>query len=72
MDEEKKVLSYSFMDGQNLNSKVIFSVRSNNGGSVITVTTELDKANAQIPTPEFYKDINIKAFQEVDAYLLNA
>lgn len=72
VDDTKKVLSYTFIDGQNLNSKVIFSVRSNNGGGVITITTEFDKANSQIPTPEFYRDNSIKAFQEVDAYLLKA
>lgn len=40
------------------------SVSSKNGGAELT--TEFDQANMQIPTPEFYKDNDIKVFQELE------
>ncbi|KAG6429601.1 hypothetical protein SASPL_107653 [Salvia splendens] len=77
VDDEKKFVSYSVIDGDILkyykNFKGSLSVSSNSNGDNKTLlkwTCEFDKATEDTPNPDFIKDFALKTFQDLDAYLL--
>lgn len=77
VDEEKKILSYSFVEGQILenykNFKGIINVSSSkSGGALIKYVAEFEKKHAQVADPHFFRAFVAKLFKDVDAYLLKA
>nr|USU81827.1 MLPL2 [Nepeta sibirica] len=75
LDEEKKILSYSFVEGEILknykNFRAIIRVsRSKSDGTIVNYLAEFEKANAEVPNPDFFKDYVAKLFHDVDDYLL--
>ncbi|XP_047311563.1 MLP-like protein 423 [Impatiens glandulifera] len=73
VDEEKKTLSYTIVDGDILkfykNFKATLVVSPNSGGSFVKWTCEFDKASEEVPEPTFIKDFAVKNFIDLDAYL---
>lgn len=77
VDEEKKTMSYSFIEGDILkyykNFKATVSVTEGEGdGCVVKYSAEFEKANQQIPDPILYRDFAVKLFHNFDAYIINA
>lgn len=76
VDEEKKTLSYSFLEGEILkyykNFKAIVSVSTKGDGALIKYAAEFDKASEEVPDPDLFRDFAVKLFQDLDAYLLKA
>nr|USU81826.1 MLPL1 [Nepeta sibirica] len=77
LDDEKKILTYSYIEGEILKSyknlKGTVSMSSNNGdGTIFKYVVEFDKANAQVPDPLLFKDFLVMVFQGFDDYVLNA
>lgn len=75
MDEEKRSLNYSVVEGDILkyykNFKGGFEVNSKGeNGSTVKWWCEFEKASEEIPEPDFVKEFAIKTFQDLDAYLL--
>ncbi|KAL1550897.1 MLP-like protein 423 [Salvia divinorum] len=77
VDDEKKFVSYSVIDGDILKYykgfKGSLSVVSGSNGdnkSSLKWTCEFDKAAEDTPNPDFIKDFALKTFQDLDAYLL--
>ncbi|KAH6825788.1 hypothetical protein C2S53_019794 [Perilla frutescens var. hirtella] len=69
VDDEKKIPSYSFLEGEILN-------HYKNYEAIICVTSqmksELEKADAHAPNPDFFRDFVVKLFHDFDAYLLKS
>ncbi|KAH6763412.1 hypothetical protein C2S52_020845 [Perilla frutescens var. hirtella] len=76
VDDEKKILSYSFLEGEILNHfknyKAIICVTSKSDGALINYSAELEKADAHAPNPDFFRDFVVKLFHDFDAYLLKS
>ncbi|GAB2220516.1 hypothetical protein Droror1_Dr00008176 [Drosera rotundifolia] len=76
VDEEKKVVGYSVVEGELLNFfksfKAKVGVAPKGDGSLVTWTCDYEKANEEVPAPELFKDFAVKTFHDLDAYLLKA
>lgn len=76
VDEEKKSVSYSVIDGDLLkyykNFKAHLVVTPKGGGSLVKWSCEFDKASEEVPNPDLMKDFAVKNFQDLDAFLLKA
>lgn len=76
VDEEKKFVSYSVVEGDILNfyknfkGSLSVSSKGDNNGTCLKWTCEFDKATQETPEPDFVKDFAIKTFQDLDAYIL--
>ncbi|GFY88319.1 hypothetical protein Acr_06g0002590 [Actinidia rufa] len=73
VDEEKKTLSYSVIDGDLLkfykNFKATLVVSPKGEGSSVKWDCEFQKASEEIPDPNLIRDFAAKTFQDLDAYL---
>uniref|UniRef100_A0A0D9W5Y5 Bet v I/Major latex protein domain-containing protein n=1 Tax=Leersia perrieri TaxID=77586 RepID=A0A0D9W5Y5_9ORYZ len=77
-DDEKKVVSYSVVDGELVsfykNFRVTLQVVPKGGedgaGAVVNWTMEFDKVSEQIPEPDVIKETAAKTFHDLDDYLL--
>lgn len=75
VDEEKKTLSYSLIEGDALNYyknfKASLSVSSKGSdGSSVKWWCEFDKTSDESPNPDLIRDFAIKTFQDLDAFIL--
>ena len=74
VDEEKKAVSYSVIDGDLLqaykNFKAKLVVEGKGEGSLVKWSCEFEKANDEVPPPDLLKDFAISNFRELDDYLL--
>ncbi|KAL6983633.1 hypothetical protein U1Q18_017013 [Sarracenia purpurea var. burkii] len=73
VEEEKKTLSYSVVDGDLLKYyktfKATLVVTPKGGGSLVKWASEFEKASEEIPNPDAIKDFAVKIFQDLDVYL---
>eukprot|EP00262_Sarcandra_glabra_P009457 TRINITY_DN23855_c0_g1_i1.p1 TRINITY_DN23855_c0_g1~~TRINITY_DN23855_c0_g1_i1.p1 ORF type:complete len:168 (-),score=32.54 TRINITY_DN23855_c0_g1_i1:228-683(-) len=76
VDEVNKTLNYSVVDGELVNFyknfKPTLKVSPKGDGSLVKWSVEFEKANAEVPDPHIIKDSLVKAFIDLDAYLLKA
>ncbi|KAL1539370.1 MLP-like protein 423 [Salvia divinorum] len=78
VDDGKKILSYSFLEGEILenykNFRVVIYVGSStkSDGALVKYTAEFNKANEQVADPHIFKSFVVKLFMAIDAYLLTA
>lgn len=76
MDEEKKTVSYSVIEGDLLKYYKSFkghiSVSPKGEGSSVKWSCEYEKASEEIPDPHIIKDFVVKNFRELDDYTLQA
>ncbi|KAL8518969.1 hypothetical protein ACS0TY_010065 [Phlomoides rotata] len=73
VDEEKKTLSYSVIEGgvyTNFKASLSVSTKGSDGGSVVKWWCEYDKAREDCPNPDLIKDFGTKTFQDLDAFIL--
>ncbi|KAF0890456.1 hypothetical protein E2562_002826 [Oryza meyeriana var. granulata] len=78
-DDEKKVVSYSVVDGELVNFyknfRVTLQVTPKGGGedgagAVVSWAMDFDKASEQVPDPDVIKETAAKTFHDLDDYLL--
>ena len=80
-DDEKKVVSYSVVDGELVsfykNFRVTLQVTPTGGaaapaadGAVVSWTMDFDKASEEVPDPDVIKETAAKTFHDLDDYLL--
>ena len=77
-DDEKKVVSYSVVDGElvsfytnfRVTVKVTPSTKEGEAGAVVNWTMDFDKASEQVPDPDVIKETAAKTFHDLDEYLL--
>ena len=76
-DDEKKVVSYSVVDGELTgfykNFRVTVQVTPNprdGAGAVVNWVMDFDKASEQVPDPDVIKETAAKTFHDLDDYLL--
>ncbi|XP_022151242.1 MLP-like protein 423 [Momordica charantia] len=76
VDEEKKTVSYSVIEGDLLKYYKSFkghiSVSPKGEGSSVKWSCEYEKASEEIPDPHIIKDFVVKNFRELDDYTLQA
>ncbi|KAL2465239.1 MLP-like protein [Abeliophyllum distichum] len=76
VDEEKKSLSYTSIDGDLLkyykNFKAHLVITPKGDGSSVKWSCEFEKASEEIPNPHLIRDFAVKNFKDLDAYLLKA
>ncbi|GAB2280423.1 hypothetical protein Dimus_015056 [Dionaea muscipula] len=79
VDDEKKVVSYSVIEGDLLNffktfkAKVRVAPKGEGDGSLVTWSCDYEKASEEVPAlPEHLRDFAVKTFHGLDAYLLKA
>ena len=79
VDDEKKILGYSILEGDILeyykNFKVVVYVGSSpkSDGALVKYTGEFNKANENVVVNlDIYKAFVVKLYMDVDAYLLKA
>ncbi|XP_057810955.1 MLP-like protein 423 [Salvia miltiorrhiza] len=78
VDEDKKLLSYSFIEGEILKnyksfkSMLCVSNSSKSDGALVKYSVEFEKANAEVGDPDFFKGFVAKIFEDMDTYLLKA
>ncbi|KAL2464865.1 MLP-like protein [Abeliophyllum distichum] len=76
VDEEKKSLSYTSIDGDLLkyykNFKAHLVITPKGDGSLVKWSCEFEKASEEIPNPHLIRDFAVKNFKDLDAYLLKA
>ncbi|XP_057774645.1 MLP-like protein 423 [Salvia miltiorrhiza] len=76
VDEEKKFVRYSVIDGdilkyyKNFKGSLSVSGKPDNSGTSLKWACEFDKASEDTPDPDFIKDFALKTFQDLDAYIL--
>ncbi|XP_006652389.1 MLP-like protein 423 [Oryza brachyantha] len=76
-DDEKKVVSYSVVDGELVsfykNFRVTLQVTPKGGdgsGAVVSWAMDFDKTSEQVPDPDVIKETAAKTFHDLDDYLL--
>ncbi|KAM0881343.1 hypothetical protein ACQ4PT_033023 [Festuca glaucescens] len=78
-DDEKKVVSYSVVDGELVSFYTNFRVTVQvtpttkdgaDAGAVVSWTMVFDKASEQVPEPDVIKETAAKTFHDLDDYLL--
>ena len=77
-DDEKKVVSYSVVDGElvsfytnfRVTVQVTPSAKEGEAGAVVNWTMDFDKASEQVPDPDVVKETAAKTFHDLDEYLL--
>ncbi|KAI5014779.1 hypothetical protein ZWY2020_056169 [Hordeum vulgare] len=77
-DDEKKVVSYSVVDGELVsfykNFRVTVQVTDKGSadgvGAVVNWTMDFDKASDEVPEPDVIKETAAKTFHDLDDYLL--
>ena len=77
-DDEKKVVSYSVVDGElvsfytnfRVTVQVTPSTKEGEAGAVVNWTMDFDKASEQVPDPDVIKETAAKTFHDLDEYLL--
>ncbi|KAE9454054.1 hypothetical protein C3L33_14027, partial [Rhododendron williamsianum] len=73
VDEEKKILSYSVIEGDLLkfykSFKATLTVSAKGGGSSVKWVSEFEKASDEIPDPNIIRDFAVDNFTKLDAYL---
>ncbi|KAL5216294.1 hypothetical protein ABZP36_007695 [Zizania latifolia] len=78
-DDEKKVVSYSVVDGELVdfykNFRVTLHVTpkgagEDGAGAVVSWAMDYDKASDQVPDPDVIKETAAKTFHDLDDYLL--
>ncbi|KAL6650868.1 hypothetical protein ACP70R_009793 [Stipagrostis hirtigluma subsp. patula] len=75
-DDEKRVVTYSVVDGELVsfykNFKVTLQVSpaKEGGGAVVSWAMEFDKASEQVPEPDAIRETAAKTFHDLDDYLL--
>ena len=76
-DDEKKVVSYSVVDGELVNYYKNFKVtlqvtpaKDGEAGAVVNWAMDFDKASEQVPDPDAIKETAAKTFHDLDDYLL--
>ena len=80
-DDEKKVVSYSVVDGELVsfykNFRVTLQVTPKGGaaapaadGAVVSWIMDFDKASEEVPDPDVIKETAAKTFHDLDDYLL--
>lgn len=76
-DDEKKVVSYSVVDGELVsfykNFRVTVQVTdkgADGAGAVVNWTMDFDKASDEVPEPDVIKETAAKTFHDLDDYLL--
>jgi hypothetical protein len=76
-DDEKKVVSYSVVDGELVSFYTNFRVTvqvtpstKEGEGAVVNWTMVFDKASEQVPEPDVIKETAAKTFHDLDDYLL--
>ncbi|MFX6534421.1 MLP family protein [Acinetobacter baumannii] len=76
VDPEKKIQSYSIIDGDLLkfykSFKATITVSPKDEGSLVKYEAEIEKASEEIPEPDLFKEFVVKNFKDLDAYLLKA
>ncbi|KAK8949729.1 MLP-like protein 423 [Platanthera zijinensis] len=75
VDHEKKLVTYSVIDGEILNYYKSFgptlAVASKaGGGAVVTWSVEYEKLNEDVPEADIIKELAVQTLKELDAYLL--
>ncbi|KAK8959384.1 MLP-like protein 34 [Platanthera guangdongensis] len=75
VDHEKKLVTYSVIDGEILNYYKSFSptlgvASKADGGAVVTWSVEYEKLNEVVPEAEIIKELAVQTLKELDAYLL--
>ncbi|GMH27627.1 hypothetical protein Nepgr_029470 [Nepenthes gracilis] len=77
VDEAKKTMGYSVIEGELLNyfksfkAKVAVAPKAPEG-SVVTWTCEYEKTSEEVSEPEHLKDFAGQTFEELDAFLIKA
>ena len=74
VDEAKKALSYSVIEGDLLTYFKLFKAHmvlesKGDEGTLVKWWCEYDKASHEVPDPEVIKDFALKNFKEVDDYI---
>ncbi|KAI8528371.1 hypothetical protein RHMOL_Rhmol12G0144000 [Rhododendron molle] len=73
VDEEKKILSYSVIEGDLLkfykSFKATLMVSAKGDGSSVKWVSEFEKASDEIPDPNIIRDFAVENFTKLDAYL---
>ncbi|CAM0904285.1 unnamed protein product [Alopecurus aequalis] len=77
VDDEKKMVTYSVVDGEltslyptfRLTVQVTPSAKEGEG-AVVSWTMDFDKASDQVPDPDVIKETAAKTFHDLDEYLL--
>ncbi|KAK4261280.1 hypothetical protein QN277_004302 [Acacia crassicarpa] len=78
LDDAKKALSYSVIEGDLLKYFKIFKAhmilepKKDDTGTLVKWWCEYEKASHEVADPEVIKDFALKNFQEVDAYIHKA
>lgn len=76
VDEAKKVVSYSVIDGDLLKYYKVFkgtiTVTPKGDGSLVKWSCEYEKASHEIPDPGVIQEFVVKNFKEVDEYVQKA
>ncbi|KAF7809265.1 MLP-like protein 423 [Senna tora] len=76
VDDEKKALSYSVIEGDLLqyfkHFKAHVSLTPKGDGSLVNWCCEYEKTSHEVPDPDVIKEFAVKNFLEVDAYALQA
>ncbi|KAL1539372.1 MLP-like protein 423 [Salvia divinorum] len=75
VDDEKKILSFTFLEGEfsenYKNLKVeISGGRGTKSGALVKYTSEFNKANEKVLDPNLFKGYVVKLVTDVDDYLL--
>ena len=78
VDEEKRTLSYSVIEGdllkyyKNFKAHLVVTPKVEGKGSTVTYSCEFEKASEEAPEPSLIGDFAAKNFQELDAFILGA
>ncbi|KAK8959386.1 MLP-like protein 423 [Platanthera guangdongensis] len=75
VDLEKKLVTYSVIDGEILSYYKSFSptlavASKGDGGSVVTWSVEYEKLNEDVPEADIIKELALQTIKELDSYLL--
>ncbi|KAL5974327.1 hypothetical protein ACLOJK_030991 [Asimina triloba] len=75
-DEEKKLVSYSVIDGDLINLyktfKAHFQLAPKGDGSLVKWSIEYEKAADEVPDPILFQDFASQTFAQLDEHLLKA
>ncbi|KAM7468621.1 hypothetical protein LguiB_016183 [Lonicera macranthoides] len=78
VDEEKRTLSYSVIEGdllkyyKNFKAHLMVTPKGEGKGSTVKYTCEFEKASEEIPDPHLIRDFAARNFQELDSFILGA
>ncbi|XP_042443165.1 MLP-like protein 423 [Zingiber officinale] len=73
VDDEKKHVSYTVIDGEIMNLyktfKATLKVEGKGEGSVVKWCIDYEKASEEVPDPDPFKEVAAKTFSHLDEYL---